>query len=96
MAFENNAQRLLNHFRGVMNIIEYQGAEALTTDGIPWDICVRDTGFVENIANNLKVQTSDISGCRQCCQGPLYRQCTYGAGCEYQGMFPAGQGHDDQ
>ena len=39
---------------------EYQGAEAITTDGIHWDICMRDTGVVEDIANSLKVQTSDI------------------------------------
>jgi len=28
------AQRLLNLFRGVMNIIEHEGAEAVTTDGL--------------------------------------------------------------
>jgi hypothetical protein len=60
MAFENNARCLLNPFRGVMNIIEYQGAEAITTDGIQWDICARDTGLVEDSANSHKVQTSDI------------------------------------
>ncbi len=54
------AQRLLNPFRGVMNIIEYQGAEAVTTDGLNWDIYVRDTGLVEDMADSHKVQTSDI------------------------------------
>jgi hypothetical protein len=54
------AQRLLNPFRGVMNIIEYQGAEAVTTDGLNWDIYVRDTTLVEDLANSHKVQTSDI------------------------------------
>jgi hypothetical protein len=54
------AQRLLNPFRGVMNIIEYQGAEAVTTDGAHWDIYVRDTRLVEGLANAHKVQTSDI------------------------------------
>ena len=54
------AQRLLNPFRGVMNIIECQGAEAVTTDGLHWDIYVRDTDLVEDIANSNKVQTSDI------------------------------------
>lgn len=60
MVFRVYAQRLLNPFRGVMNIIEYQGAEAVTTDGRHWDIYVRDTGLVEDIANAHKVQTSDI------------------------------------
>jgi len=54
------AQRLLNPFRGVMNIIEHQGAEAVTTDGEHWDIYVRDTTLVEDLANARKVQTSDI------------------------------------
>lgn len=60
MIFRSYAQRLLNPFRGVMNIIECQGAEAVTTDGRHWDIYVRDTGLVEDIANGHKVQTSDI------------------------------------
>jgi len=54
------AQRLLNPFRGVMNIIEYQGAEAVTTDGLHWDIYVRDETLVEDMADSHKVQTSDI------------------------------------
>jgi hypothetical protein len=54
------AQRLLNPFRGVMNIIEHQGAEAVTTDGLHWDIYVRDTALVEDLADGHKVQTSDI------------------------------------
>lgn len=60
MRVRSYAQRLLNPFRGVMNIIECQGAEAVTTDGRHWDIYVRDTGLVEDIANGHKVQTSDI------------------------------------
>jgi hypothetical protein len=54
------AQRLLNPFRGVMNIIEYQGAEAVTTDGAHWDIYVRDTELVADISDAHRVQTSDI------------------------------------
>ncbi len=53
-------QRLLNPFRGVMNCIEYQGAEAVTTDGLRWDIYVRDTDLVEDLDNPHRVQTSDI------------------------------------
>ena len=60
MRFRIYAQRLLNPFRGVMNIIECQGAEAVTTDGKHWDIYVRDTGLVADIADSHKVQTSDI------------------------------------
>jgi len=54
------AQRLLNPFRGVMNVIECQGAEAVTTDGVHWDIYVRDTDLVQDLANSTRVQTSDI------------------------------------
>jgi len=60
MKLECYAQRLLNPFRGVMNIIAYQGAEAVTTDGLHWDIYVRDTELVEDLANSNKIQTSDI------------------------------------
>lgn len=60
MAIRRYAQRLLNPFRGVMNIIEYQGAEAVTTDGLQWDIYVRDTELVRDIDNGQRVQTSDI------------------------------------
>jgi hypothetical protein len=60
MKLNSYAQRLLNPFRGVMNIIEHQGAEAVTTDGIHWDIYVRDTDLVEELANSKRIQTSDI------------------------------------
>lgn len=60
MAIISYAQRLLNPFRGVMNIIECHGAEAVTTDGLHWDIYVRDTDLVEDIANSNRIQTSDI------------------------------------
>ncbi len=60
MRVRSYAQRLLNPFRGVMNIIECQGAEAVTTDGRHWDIYVRDTALVADIANGHRVQTSDI------------------------------------
>lgn len=60
MSIRHYAQRLLNPFRGVMNVIEYQGAEAVTTDGVHWDIYVRDTELVEDISDNARVQTSDI------------------------------------
>lgn len=77
MVLETYAQRLLNPFRGVMNIIEYQGAEAVTTDGIRWDIYVRDTELVQELANSRQVQTSDIrygswSEAQGLKRGPIY------------------------
>jgi hypothetical protein len=60
MSIKCYAQRLLNPFRGVMNIIEYLGAEAITTDGVHWDIYVRNSELVEELPNSSQVQTSDI------------------------------------
>jgi hypothetical protein len=60
MALRHYAQRLLNPFRGVMNIIEFEAAEAVTTDGIHWDIYVRDAELVKDMPNSRRVQTSDI------------------------------------
>src|SRR3569832_1121778 len=40
MQIECYAQRLLNPFRGVVHTIRYQSAEAVTTDGVEWDIYV--------------------------------------------------------
>jgi hypothetical protein len=54
------AQRLLNPFRGVMNVIEYQAAEAVTLDGVQWDIYVRNAELVKDLAQAERVQTSDI------------------------------------
>lgn len=60
MAFIKYSQRLLNPFRGSMNIIEYKGAEAVSLDGIHWDIYVRNRDLVKDLNANCKVQTSDI------------------------------------
>ena len=43
-----------------MNIIEHEGAEAVTTDGVHWDIYVRDAELVKDLANGKRVQTSEI------------------------------------
>jgi hypothetical protein len=72
-----HAVRLLNPFRGVMNIIEYKGAEAVTIDGINWDIYVKDislTRDMEQSPNMLITEIrfghwSEISGLRR---GPIY------------------------
>ena len=43
-----------------MNIIEHQRIEAITTDGIHWDIYVREADLVKDTANGKRVQTSEI------------------------------------
>jgi len=56
--------RLLNPFRGTLNIIEYNSAEAVTMDGETWDIYVRNSALVKDLeqsqANNHRIQTSEI------------------------------------
>jgi len=37
------SERILNPFRGVMNVIALDDAEAVTTDGINWFLYVRDS-----------------------------------------------------
>lgn len=54
------AQRLLNPFRGVLQIIAYESAEAVSTDGMHWDIYVRNDELVKDLENSYQVQTSDI------------------------------------
>ncbi len=43
-----------------MNIITHAGAEAVTTDGLHWDIYVRDPELVSDIDDHIPVQTSEI------------------------------------
>ena len=43
-----------------MNIVEFEAAEAVTTDGIHWDIYVRDAELVSDMPNSSQIQTSDI------------------------------------
>jgi len=71
------AQRLLNPFRGIMNVIEYQAAEAVSTDGVHWDIYVRNSELVKEMKNAHRVQISDIRYGRWSKQqglkrGPIY------------------------
>ncbi len=37
------SQRILNPFRGVMNIISIGGADAVTIDGVNWTLYIHDT-----------------------------------------------------
>jgi hypothetical protein len=69
------AQRLLNPFRGVVNVIKYQSAEAVTLDGVHWEIYVANEALREGLKG--KSQISDIrygswsesSGLKR---GPIY------------------------
>ncbi|NWG87295.1 MAG: hypothetical protein HXY26_07275 [Hydrogenophilaceae bacterium] len=77
MIVECYAQRLLNPFRGVVQIIRYASAEAVSMDGLHWDIYVSNDELLRGLELGTKVQTSDIrygswtlaKGLRR---GPLY------------------------
>lgn len=61
MQIERYAQRLLNPFRGVVHTIRYQSAEAVTTDGIEWDIYVANDALLEGLGPaGRRAQISDI------------------------------------
>ena len=77
MTIECYAQRLLNPFRGVVQIIRYGPAEAVSSDGLNWDIYVSNDELLQGLAPGTRVQTSDIryghwsqaAGLRR---GPIY------------------------
>jgi len=54
------SQRLLNPFRGSINIIEYKGAEAVSLDGVHWDIYVRNQALMKNMEHRHPIQLSHI------------------------------------
>ncbi len=55
------AQRLLNPYRGVVHTIRYQSAEAVTTDGVDWDIYVANDALLEGLGRaGRRAQISDI------------------------------------
>lgn len=61
MQIECYAQRLLNPFRGAVHTIRYQSAEAVTTDGIAWDIYVANDALLEGLGPaGRRAQISDI------------------------------------
>lgn len=61
MAAEYYSQRLLNPFRGCIQVIRFEAAEAVTMDGIHWDIYVSNDALLEGLqAGDDKVQVSDI------------------------------------
>jgi len=59
-AIQCYSQRLLNPFRGVVNIIRYRSAEAVTSDGVHWDIYVSNDSLLDGLDKNRSVQISDI------------------------------------
>jgi hypothetical protein len=60
MRIECYAQRLLNPFRGTAQVIRYASAEAVTTDGLHWDIYVSNDALLRGLPGDRPVQTSDI------------------------------------
>jgi hypothetical protein len=61
MQIECYAQRLLNPFRGVVHVIRFQSAEAVTTDGIEWDIYVANDALLDGLGRaGRRAQISDI------------------------------------
>ena len=60
MTFDCYSQRMLNPFRGSMNCIRHQSADAVTADGIHWDIYVSNDGLMEGLPRKGKTQVSDI------------------------------------
>ena len=77
MSFEYYAQRLLNPFRGAMHTIRFQSAEAVTLDGLHWDIYVANDQLRQGLDNRRPAQISDIrygswSPGKGLKRGPLY------------------------
>ena len=61
MQIECYAQRLLNPYRGVVHVIRYQSAEAVTTDGVEWDIYVANDALLDGLGRaGKRAQISDI------------------------------------
>jgi hypothetical protein len=59
MSFYCYSQRLLNPYRGIINCIRYRSAEAVTADGVQWDIYVSNEALQDKAAAG-KYQVSDI------------------------------------
>lgn len=78
MQIECYAQRLLNPFRGVVHVVRYQSAEAVTTDGIEWDIYVANDALLDGLGRaGKRALISDIRYGRWSAEkglkrGPLY------------------------
>jgi len=71
------SQRLLNPFRGTVCCIQYRSAEAVTADGVKWDIYVSNDGLLADLPDDRPAQVSDIrygtwSAHTGLKRGPLY------------------------
>lgn len=71
------SQRLLNPFRGSVNIIRYRSAEAVTSDGIHWDIYVSNDSLLDGLDKSRSIQISDIRYGRWSMQEGLIRGPVY-------------------
>jgi hypothetical protein len=60
MVIECYAQRLLSPFRGTMLTIRYEAAEAVTLDGLRWDIYVANDQLRDGVEARGRLQVSDI------------------------------------
>lgn len=60
MIIDCYAQRLLNPFRGAMHTVRYEAAEAVTVDGVHWDIYVTDDLLLEGLERAPHTQVGDI------------------------------------
>ncbi|MEJ5211993.1 MAG: hypothetical protein WHV61_11285 [Burkholderiales bacterium] len=60
MSVECYGQRLLNPFRGAMHTIRYEAAEAVTLDGVHWDIYVANDSLLEGLDASRHPQITDI------------------------------------
>ena len=77
MTIECYSQRLLNPFRGCVNIIRHRSAEAVTADGVHWDIYVSNDGLLEGLPPGRRALISDIrfgrwSTAQGLRRGPIY------------------------
>lgn len=60
MIIDCYAQRLLNPFRGAMHTVKYDAAEAVTVDGLHWDIYVTNEALLTGLDHRAHAQVGDI------------------------------------
>ncbi len=77
MRIECFSQRLLNPYRGTMHTVKYASAEAVTLDGVHWDIYVANDALLAGLKVSRHTQISDIrygswSAHKGLKRGPLY------------------------
>ncbi|MGD8743363.1 MAG: hypothetical protein PVH46_08050 [Granulosicoccaceae bacterium] len=61
-SIRRDVQRLLNPFRGVMSIIRYELAEAVTVNGLHRDIYTNNVGILNNVPANRHYSSRNCSG----------------------------------